>query len=150
MICAAGSRSVLWSEGGAAIEAAHALVSIASNAVHIVVPTREYAQITAGTLGVRGVGPFDLVLTPDAIRGVVDGDTRTLVVTRPSGILRPMYQMDGLRYYAGFADDSTPDKSQPTPQFNLAFGVTDGPHQIEVAEWIYPPLPHAVARTAVE
>ncbi len=141
---------VQWSEGGAAIEAAHALVSIASNAVHIVVPTREYAQITAGTLGVRGVGPFDLVLTPDAIRGVVDGDTRTLVVTRPSGILRPMYQMDGLRYYAGFADDSTPDKSQPTPQFNLAFGVTDGPHQIEVAEWIYPPLPHAVARKAVE
>ena len=83
---------------------------------------------------------------PDRITGTVDGHTRTLVVTRPRNIVKPMFHQDGQRYFAGHADDSARFDDRPEPQFNVAFGVTDGKHQVAVEEWTYPSLPPMPAR----
>ena len=57
-----------------------------------------------------------------------------------------MYHMDGVRCYAGSADDPSIGKGTPTPQSATAFGVTDGAHKIGVGEWEYPELPPAPTR----
>jgi len=118
--------------------------------LRFVMKQHAYARLTAGTVGVRGVGPFDLTFTKDGITGTVAGDTRTLVVTRPAGITRPMFFLDGVQYYAGFADDSAPCAGLATPQFNLAFGVLDGRHTVKITEWVSPPLPPIPARAMLE
>ena len=130
-------------------EAERAAVLKAPNGLRFVQPDRHYVQMTVGTVGVRGVGPFDLTFSDDKVTGTVDGDVRTIAITRPARIDRPMYQMDGMRYYAGYADDSAPDDGQPTPQFNMAFGVTDGKHTVEIAEWGYPQLPPEPPRAVI-
>jgi len=79
----------------------------------------------------------------------VAGRARTLVTTWPADITRPAFHMDGARYFAGWADDHCIAKGTPTPQFAVAFGVTDGSHEVEVAEWQYPPLPPAPPRQAL-
>jgi hypothetical protein len=112
-------------------------------------PAGVYVRLTQGSRGVRGVGPFDLVFRDDGIAGSVSGPTRSLVVTWPDAITRPMYRMDGRRYCAGWADDHSIGKSQTTPQFALAFGVTDGEHAIEISEWTYPELPPEPARRRI-
>jgi hypothetical protein len=58
--------------------------------------------------------------------------------------------MDGQRWYAGFADDHSFTKGLPTPQLGIAFGVTAGPHAVEISEWTYPALPLAPARAVIE
>jgi hypothetical protein len=95
---------------------------------------------------VRGVGPFDLTFTSDKITGTVDGPIRTLVTTWPENIRRPMFHMDGNRWYAGWADDHSIVKGTPAPQFGIAFGVTAGKHTVEVSEWTYPALPPVPTR----
>ncbi len=118
--------------------------------VRFVSPAPVYVKLTSGNVAVRGVGPFDLTFTANGIRGTVAGKTRTIVTTWPAGIVRPMFQMDGKRWYAGWADDHSIAKDTPTPQFAFAFGVTAGEHTVAVSEWVYPDLPAAVARRRVE
>ena len=60
-----------------------------------------------------------------------------------------MYHMDGVRWYAGFPDAATPYRGRPDAQFSLAFGVTDGPHTINVREWQWPGLPPLPPRTTI-
>ncbi len=135
-------------DGNLRIEGETAAVHASPAGVRIVVTRRAYARVTLGKVGVRGMGPFDLTFTPDAIRGTVEGHTRTLVVTRPRNIVKPMFHQDGLRYFAGYADDSARFDGRPEPQFGVAFGVTDGKHQVAVDEWTYPSLPPVPARLA--
>ena len=137
-------------DGPVAIEAGHGAIAVGPQGIRFVVTDRQYAQLTVGTVGVRGLGPFDLTFTSNNVTGRVDGDTRTLAVTRPAAIGRPMYHMDGMRYYAGYADDSAPDDNQPKPQFNLAFGVVAGKHDVDVSEWTYPALPPVPSRRGAE
>jgi len=117
--------------------------------VRFLAPTREYVCLAKGNIGVRGMGPFDLIFTDTGITGTVDGDTRTLVTTWPAKVVRPMFHMDGTRYYAGWADDHAIVKDTPTPQFALAFGVTAGKHKVEIAEWTYPEPPTPPARASL-
>jgi len=121
-------------------------VVVTPESIRFVVPEPTYAKLTVGNVGVRGVGPFDLTFTSQAITGTVAGRMRSLVTTWPEGIVRPMYHMDAVRYYAGWADDPSIGKGTPTPQFAIAFGVTDGAHKIAVGEWEYPELPPAPPR----
>jgi hypothetical protein len=136
--------------GNVRIEARRAAIHVSPAGIRFVAPERTFVQLTVGAQGLRGVGPFDLTFTADTITGTVDGDTRTLVTTRPLNVVKPMYHMDGWRYYAGHADDSSADDGRATPQFNVAFGVTAGQHQVEVGEWSFPSLPPVVARKAIE
>jgi hypothetical protein len=61
-----------------------------------------------------------------------------------------MFRMDGVRYCAGWADDHSIGKGKDTPQFSVAFGVTDGNHSIEVTEWAYPELPPEPQRREID
>jgi hypothetical protein len=141
---------VIAADGNVRIEARRAAIHVSPAGIRFVAPERTFVQLTVGNQGVRGVGPFDLTFAADRIAGTVDGDTRTLVVTRPPRVVKPMFHQDGWRYYAGHADDSSADDGRDTPQFNVAFGVTAGKHEVEVAEWSFPSLPPALARKAVE
>jgi len=44
-----------------------------------------------------------------------------------------MYNLDGVRYYAGWADDPTITKARHAPLFRCV-GVTDGPHEVRLGE----------------
>jgi hypothetical protein len=92
------------------------------------------------------MGPFDLAFTPETITGKTDGGIRTLVATWPEKITRPGYHMDGVRWYAGFADEHSIVKGTKTPQFGIALGVSAGPHTVKIAEWEWPAMPPAPAR----
>ena len=141
---------VVVADGDVRIEARRAAIYRSLGAVRFVAPERTFAQLTVGDQGVRGVGPFNLTFTAHKITGTVDGDIRTLVTTRPRNVVKPMYHMDGWRYYAGHADDSSADNGRDTPQFSVAFGVTAGKHTIEVAEWTFPSLPPSIPRKVIE
>jgi hypothetical protein len=133
---------VVLRHGDLTVEARKARISVDSGAgVHFEVPEPLYAKLTVRNVGVRGVGPFSLSFTPGGITGKVDGRMRSIVTTWPSWIVRPMYRMDGVRYCAGWADDHSIAKGTDTPQFAIGFGVSDGPHRVEISEWAYPPLP---------
>jgi hypothetical protein len=136
-------------DGTASIEARKAAIRAGPDGVRFVALDRTYCRLAVGNVAVRGVGPFDLTFTPDNISGTVDGATRTLVCTWPEKIVRPMYHVDGERWYAGFADDHALSKGTATPQFALALGVTEGKHEIRISECVYPALPPAPARRAV-
>ncbi len=140
----------MFEENDVSIQARKAAIIVSPKGVRFIASKREYVRLSSGSLGVRGMGPFDLTFTDTAISGQVDGDTRTLVVTYPPKLVRPMYRMDGVRWYAGFADDHSFRHGLPVPQFALAFGVTDGPHQVEISEWTYPALPPVPARAALD
>ena len=132
------------------LEARKAIVGIDPRAgIGFLVPEATYAKLTVGNVGIRGFGPFHLVFTGSSIVGKVDGRMRSFAVTWPENIVRPMYHMDGVRYYAGWADDHSISKGTETPQFAIAFAVTDGPHTAEITEWTYPPLPAAPKRKEV-
>jgi hypothetical protein len=131
------------------IEARKATIVSDGKTIRFIAPERSFAELSAGNVGVRGMGPFDLTFTADGITGRVDGDTRTLVVTWPEKILRPMFHLDGVRWYAGWADDSCIAKGRPTPQYAIAFGVTQGPHTVAIGEWTYPALPPTPAPLAI-
>ena len=119
------------------------------NTVRFIAPAPVYVKLTSGNVGVRGVGPFDLTFTADGITGTVERATRTLVTTIPEKIRRPMYHLDGNRWYAGWADDHSIIKGTATPQFGIGFGVTAGKHTVEIREWTYPALPPVPARARV-
>jgi hypothetical protein len=109
--------------------------------VRFVAPAPVYVKLTHGNVGVRGMGPFDLTFTPEGMTGTVDGGVRTLVTTWPEKIVRPGYWMDGVRWYAGFADEHSIYKGSPAPQFGIAFGVSAGKHEVKIAEWEWPAMP---------
>ncbi len=117
--------------------------------VRFIAPEPVYVNLSHGNVGVRGVGPFDLTLTPDGITGNVDGGIRTIVCTWPEKIVRPGYWMDGVRWYAGFADEPSITKGQKTPQFSIAMGVSAGKHEVKIAEWTWPALPPVPARSTL-
>jgi hypothetical protein len=139
-----------FADGGVRIRAARASVTIAPDGIRLMALSGGYAELVVGNVAVRGVGPFDLTFRDDAIRGKVEGDARTLVCTWPQDITRPMYRMDGRRWYAGFGDNHTIVKGTETPQFAIAFGVDEGRHEVEIAEWTYPALPAVPERVAVK
>ena len=124
-------------------------VTVESNRVRFVVAEHKYVELTHGAVGVRGVGPFDLTFTPDGITGKVDGDIRTIVTTWPEKITRPGYTMDGVRWYAGFADEHSISKGTTTPQFSLAIGVSAGAHEVKIGEWEWPAMPTPPARAGL-
>jgi hypothetical protein len=128
-------------EGDVKLEARQALVCRGPASVRFAVPEEVYAELTVGKLAVRGVGPFDLTLSATTVTGTVAGRMRTLVLSKPDGLVRPMYLMDGVRWYAGYPDDPAPYRGRSEAQFSLAFGVTEGKHTIEVREWASPEMP---------
>ncbi|MCG3147205.1 MAG: hypothetical protein PCFJNLEI_00643 [Verrucomicrobiae bacterium] len=150
LVEAAGATPITLQDGNIAIEARRAAVQISPTGIRLVALDRTYCRLTVGNVGVRGVGPFDLTFTAHGIKGTVDGVTRTLVCTWPEKIVRPMYCLDGVRWYAGFADDHTINKGTATPQFAMAFGVTEGRHQVEISEWTYPGLPPVPDRASLK
>lgn len=133
-------------DGGVRMEARKAAVLVTPAATRVVALDGTYAQLTAGRYGARGVGPFDLTIADNKVTGTVDGVTRTIVVTKPQNIRRAMYRMDGVRWYAGIADEPSPYEVRPDPQFSVGLGVTDGKHALDVSEWTYPPMPPAAPR----
>jgi len=120
------------------------------DAIRFVTTSRGYVKLTNGNHGVRGVGPFDLTFTNDRISGTLSGKKRSLVVSWPKGIKRPMFTLDGKRYFAGWADDPSINRSADSVQFSIAFAVTDGDHQIEISEWTYPALPVEPKRRLID
>lgn len=146
---ASGAETVRFAADDVRLEGSAAVVEITDKRVRFIAGAGQYVKLSVGARGVRGVGPFDLTLTDTGITGTVAGDTRSLVVTWPAAIVRPMFRMDGVRYYAGWADDQSIGKGTTTPQFSLAFGVTPGRHTIDIAEWTYPRLPPEPAKREV-
>ena len=133
-------------DGNVRLHTSDAMILIGKEQIRFIVPTHDYAQLSVGAVGVRGVGPFDLTFTPDGITGNVDGDIRTLVTTWPEQITRPMFRLDKVRWYAGFADEHSITKGTTTPQFSLAFGVSAGAHDVKISEWEWPTMPLAPAQ----
>ncbi|MFP4026934.1 MAG: hypothetical protein ACLFWL_04010 [Candidatus Brocadiia bacterium] len=131
------------------MRARHAVVRIRGARIRFTVPEMNYAQLSVGNVGVRGMGPFDLTFTPESITGQVDGKVRTLVTTWPRDIVRPAYWMDGVRYYAGFADEHSIVKGKTTPQFAIAMGVSDGSHKVKISEWAWPVMPPSQERRSI-
>ncbi len=144
-----GSGTASFSNDEVRVEGGPAALEIAGDSVRFVADAGSYVKLSAGNRGVRGVGPFDLTFTDAGITGAVDGKTRSLVVTWPEDIVRPMFRMNGTRYFAGWSDDHSIGKGAETPQFAIGFGVTDGPHHIEILEWTYPDLPPEPARRRI-
>jgi len=136
-------RPIMTRVGTLRVEARSAAIEVSPKHVRFVVGQREYVRLAVGAVAVRGMGPFDLTFTPTGITGTVDGRMRTLVTTWPAKITRPMYHMDGRRWYAGWADDPAIGKTVDRPQMALAFAVLDGLHTIKVSEWQFPPMPQA-------
>ncbi len=137
---------VTFSEGDVKLEARQAVVSRGLASVRFAVPESVYAQLVVGKTAIRGVGPFDLTVTATNVTGTVAGRMRTLVISKPEGIIRPMYLMDKVRWYAGYPDDPAPYRGRSDAQFSLAFGVTEGRHAIEVREWESPEMTPPVLR----
>ena len=132
------------------LEGGPAEVVVSAGTVRFLAAPGSYVKLAAGNRGVRGVGPFDLTFTDGGIRGTVAGPTRSLVVTWPADIVRPMFTMDGVRYCAGWADDHSIGKGTDTPQLAIGFGVTAGEHTIAISEWTYPDLPPEPARREIQ
>ena len=141
-----GDAPVDVTDGNVHLEGRQAAVLLTPGTVRFVAPKATYVKLTAGTVGVRGMGPFDLTFTGDRMTGTVDGAARTLVITRPDAIVRPMFHLDAVRWYAGFADETSPFRGRDDAQFSVAFGVLDGKHTVDVREWTSPSLPPAPAR----
>ncbi len=134
-------KPVIFQNDELSVEARNAYVEVSSDSVRFVTPDTTYVKLTVGNQGIRGLGPFDLTFKADAVTGRVDGKMRTLVSTWPEKIIRPMFHLDDLRFFAGWADDHCIGKGAETPQFSIAFGVLDGLHEVKIQEWIYPQLP---------
>jgi hypothetical protein len=134
---------------GVTLEGYRAAIEIRDESIRFTVPEARYAKLIVGNVGIRGLGPFDLTFTPTGISGVTEGSMRTLVTTWPEQIQRPMFHLDGKRWYAGWADDPSIGKGTKTPQFALAFAVTGGRQRVEVAEWTFPNMPPMPQRRVI-
>jgi hypothetical protein len=126
-----------------------ALVIVSPRSVRVRVAQRQFLQLRVAGIAVRGMGPFDFVFNDESVRGRCDGETRTLVVSKPPSVVRPGYRMDGLRWMPGFPDETSDWEGAPEVQFSVAFGVTAGPHTVEVAEWSFPRVPGKPVRRAL-
>jgi hypothetical protein len=104
----------------------------------ITLGTRRLVQVRVGPHAIRGLGPFDLTFSDDAITGTVEGDTRTLVTSIPANVVRPMYLLDGRRWMSGMPDEPSPWQAGKETQFAHAIGVPAGKHTIEIREWEWP------------
>jgi len=132
---------VTYAHDNVRLEGRSAIIEFTKAGIRFIVIDSSYAKLAVGNQGIRGVGPFDLTFTAEGIRGSVVGESRSFACTWPDNITRPMFKMDGARYYAGWADDHSIGKGKDKPQFGIGFGVTAGKHQIEIGEWTYPALP---------
>ena len=61
-----------------------------------------------------------------------------------------MFQMDGRPWAMGIPDDSSPYLDAKSPQFSLAFAVTEGEHEVSIGEWEWPELPPMPERRKIE
>ena len=52
------------SDGAVVLEARKAALVVGPEAVRLIAPEGTYVQLACGTVGVRGIGPFDLTVTP--------------------------------------------------------------------------------------
>ena len=137
------------SQDGVYFEGRDGSINVKDGAIRFIVNEDSYHKLSFGNVGIRGVGPFDLTFTKTGIKGTVEGKGRSFACTWPDDITRPMFEMDGLRYFAGWADDHSIGKGDKTPQFSVGFGVTAGKHTIEIKEWTYPALPPEPARRMI-
>jgi hypothetical protein len=112
-------------------------------------PDATYVQLTCGSTGIRGMGPFDLTYAPDGWSGTVDGMRRTLVMSPPEKLQRPMVLLDGQVWASGIPDEPSPWRGREEVQFGLAAGVESGRQQFQAVEWQWPPLPPVPARAAL-
>lgn len=131
-----------------AVKPAEVKVEAVAGGVRFVNSGRGFVQLTQNDFGVRGTGPFDLTMSEDKITGTIEGDIRTVVVTKPKKISRPMYHIDGVLWYAGIPDDPSPRGTGV--QFNVALGVMAGSHKIELTEWRWPSLPSPPPRKKLD
>lgn len=131
------------------IYARRAFIEQRPDSVRFVAPDAVYVKLIAGTVGIRGLGPFDLTFTRTAITGNVAGRQRSLAMTWPEDLTRPMFHLDKRRWFAGWADDHCIGKNWPTPQFAISVGVLAGKHTMRVEEWTYPELPPSPPRREV-
>ena len=120
-----------------------------SGKVRFSTPDAPFVEMTFGTIGVRGMGPFDLTYAPDGWTGTVDGTRRTLVMSCPEKLTRPMLLLDGQVWASGIADEPSPWRGGDEPQFGLAAGVESGKQELKVVQWLWPALPPAPARAAL-
>jgi hypothetical protein len=130
-----------YQEGGVTLEGESAWVVASRDSVRLVCDQASFVRLSVGPVGIRGVGPFDLTFTKTGVTGSVGGRQRSLAITWPDGLTRPMFRLDGTRYYAGWSDDHSIGKGQTTPQFSIGFGVTDGRHTVDLSEATFPDLP---------
>jgi hypothetical protein len=117
-----------------------------NGAVRFSAPDATLVEMISGTHGVRGMGPFDLTVSATGWSGTVDGTRRTLVLSTPERILRPMLLLDGQVWASGIADEPSPWRGRKDVQFSFAAGVEAGAQKIEVVEWRWPALPPIPAR----
>lgn len=142
-------KYLVYSSEGVHLEGRAAVIEITEGGIRFIVAANSYAKLAVGNVGIRGVGPFNLTFTDNGVRGSIEGPTRSFACTWPDGITRPMFRLDGVRYFAGWADDHSIGKGTDKPQFSVGFGVTAGKHQIEISEWTYPALPPEPPRKSI-
>jgi len=133
--------SVVYADKNITVDARNAYIEKTPEYIRFITPDTTYVKLTVGNTGVRGIGPFDLTFRKNKITGKVEGKTRTIVTTWPENIVRPMFKLDNIRYFAGWADDHCVSKDTKAPQFAIAFGVLNGKHNVLIDEWTFPPLP---------
>jgi hypothetical protein len=112
-------------------------------------PDAMLVEMTGGPIGVRGMGPFDLTYAPGGWSGTVDGTRRTLVMSSPDQLTRPMLLLDGQVWASGIPDEPSPWRGRNEPQFGFAAGVESGKQDFKAVEWRWPPLPPIPARAAL-
>jgi hypothetical protein len=112
-------------------------------------PDATLVEMTCGTIGIRGMGPFDLTYASDGWTGTVDGTRRTLVMSAPQKLVRPMLLLDGQVWASGIPDEPSPWRGRDEPQFGFAAGVESGKQELKVVEWQWPALPPVPARAAL-
>ncbi len=141
-----GFTPIRYAADNALLEGRSARVIITKDQTRFIAPEATYVKLVVGDKGIRGFGPFDITISDTELTGTVEGKTRTLVASRPRGIRRPSYYVDGVRWHAGFEEEW----NRPVAQMNLAFGFTAGKHAVKVVEWASPSLPPAPAAAGVK
>ncbi|MCX7935196.1 MAG: hypothetical protein N3A66_08070, partial [Planctomycetota bacterium] len=104
-------------------------------------PDAAFVEMSCGKVGIRGMGPFDLTASEDGWTGTVEGVRRTLVMSTPEKLIRPMLLLNGKVWASGIADEPSPWRGRKDLQFSFAAGLDHGKHKLEVVEWRWPPLP---------
>jgi hypothetical protein len=121
-----------------------------SGTVRFSTPDATLVEMTCGTIGIRGMGPFDLTYSPTEWSGTVDGTRRTLVMSVPEKLIRPMLLLDGQVWASGIPDEPSPWRGRNEPQFGFAAGVESGKQALKVVEWQWPALPPVPARALLK